>query len=54
MKTFIYQDSKNMPQDMKNELLNASHAGEAEKIFNKYEDVFFVEIRSRAYVWLNL
>jgi len=53
-KTFQYQKSDGMPQEMKNDLLNAAHAGEAEKIFNKYEDVFFVEIRSRASVWLNL
>jgi len=46
-------DVKHMPTQMMRELSIAPHAGEAEKIFNKWADVFYVPIKERSHVWLN-
>jgi len=54
MKTIKYQNANNMPVDMKNELLEAAHAGQAESVFNKWADIFYVEPRSRSSVWMSI
>lgn len=51
MKQIKYTSPNTIPSAMRKELAAAPHAGEAEKIFNKWSDRCYVEPRSRAFIY---